>query len=135
MALRSPAINTRHLGFESLKSQGSKGSDYVFKQLSDGNKWIAARSVWLLPYMGDQGIDVCIKILGSDDSDQRVVAYRSLRRAGYDMIPHAKRMCTDPSPQVRREIALSLRDIPAEKTKDIFVELAKRCNTNDKNSF
>ena len=135
MALRSSAINTRHLGFQSLKSQGEKVSDHILKQLDDDNKWIAARSVWLLPHIGDKGIKACIKMLGSDDSDERVVAYRSLRRAGHDMIPHAKRMCTDPSPQVRREIALSLRDIPAEKTKEIFVELAKRCNTDDKNSL
>jgi putative heme-binding domain-containing protein len=44
-------------------------------------------------------------------------------------------MCTDPSPQVRREIALSLRDVPAEKTKDIFITLAKNCDTKDKNSL
>ena len=134
-ALRSPAINTRYLGFKSLKSQGEKASNYVFKQLDDANKWIAARAVWLLPYMGDQGIDACIKMLEDENSDQRVVAYRSLRRAGHDMIPHARRMCKDKSPQVRREIALSLRDLPAEKTKDIFIELAKRCDTTDKNSL
>ena len=78
------------------------------------------------------GLGLCARLLREQqvviDSGERVVAYRSLRRAGHDMIPHAKKMCTDPSPQVRREIALSLRDIPAEKTKEIFVELAKRCN-------
>ena len=44
-------------------------------------------------------------------------------------------MCTDPSPQVRREVALSLRDIPTDRTTNIFVELARRCDTSDKNSL
>ncbi|MCP4923809.1 MAG: hypothetical protein GY915_07255, partial [bacterium] len=134
-ALRNPAINTRYLGFRALKDQGGKASNHVLKQLDDGNKWIAARAVWLLPYIGDEGIETCIRMLRDTDSEKRVVAYRSLRRAGHDMIPHARRMCTDPSPQVRREIALSLRDVPAEKTKNIFITLAKNCDTKDKNSL
>lgn len=44
-------------------------------------------------------------------------------------------MAKDPSPQVRRDIALSLRDIPADNTADIFVKLAKLCDTADKNSL
>ncbi len=134
-ALRSPAINTRYLGFRALKDQRKKVSNHVLKQLDDGNKWIAARAVWLLPHIGDEGIETCIRMLRDNDSEKRVVAYRSLRRAGHDMVPHARRMCTDPSPQVRREIALSLRDVPAEKTKDIFITLAKNCDTKDKNSL
>ena len=133
-ALRSPAINTRHLGFRALKGHGKKAANHVFKLLDDGNKWIAARGAWLLPHIGNEGIETCIRMLKDTDSEKRVVAYRSLRRAGHDMVPHARRMCADPSPQVRREIALSLRDIPAEKTKDIFINLAKNCNTEDKNS-
>ena len=30
------------------------------------------------PYMGDQGIDAKIKMLEGENSDQRIVAYRSL---------------------------------------------------------
>lgn len=134
-ALRSPAINTRYLGFRALKEEKNKSFKHLSKQLDDGNQWIAARAVWLLPYAGKAGLDTCIAMLKSENSQKRVVAYRALRRAGHDMIPHARRMCRDQSPQVRREIALSLRDIPAERTKDIFVELAKLCDTNDKNSL
>ena len=64
-----------------------------------------------------------------------MVAYRALRRAEHDIVPHARHLCRDPSSQVRREVALSLRGIPAERTAGIFVELAKRCDTKDKNSL
>ncbi|MDA0811597.1 MAG: c-type cytochrome, partial [Verrucomicrobia bacterium] len=134
-ALRSPAVNTRHLGFRALKAQGAAVIPAVASLLKDENQWIAARAVWLLPYLGDEGVKSCVAMLGNEKAEQRVVVYRALRRAGHDMVPHARRMADDPSPQVRREIALSLRDIPAERTADIFVKLARRCDTTDKNSL
>ncbi len=133
-ALRSPAINTRYLGFRALRSQGAKAYPAVADVLKDKNTWIAARAVWLLPYLGDEGVKSCLGMLKHERAEQRVLAYRALRRAGHDMVPHARRMAADTSPQVRREIALSLRDIPAQKTADIFVELARHCDTTDKNS-
>jgi putative membrane-bound dehydrogenase-like protein len=133
-ALRSPAINTRYLGFRALKVQGAGAFPAVAALLKDENKWIAARAVWLLPYLGEEGVKTCVGMLKDQRSQRRVLAYRALRRAGHDIVPHARRMASDPGPQVRREIALSLRDIPAERTADIFVELARRCDTTDKNS-
>jgi putative membrane-bound dehydrogenase-like protein len=134
-ALRSPAINTRYLGFRALKAQGRDAFPAVAELLREKNKWIAARGVWLLPHLGDDGIQACVEMLQDRDASKRILAYRALRRAGHDMVAHARGMSSDPSPQVRREIALSLRDIPAEKTADIFVELARRCDTSDKNSL
>lgn len=133
-ALRSPAVNTRHLGFRALKAQGPATLPAVAALLDDENKWIAARAVWLLPYLGNEGVQRCVEMLEDQRAEQRVVAYRALRRAGHDMVAHARRLATDPSPQVRREVALSLRDVPAARTTDIFVELARRCDTTDKNS-
>jgi putative membrane-bound dehydrogenase-like protein len=134
-ALRSPAIHTRYLGFRALRAQGTAAYPAVVKLLDDENPWIAARAVWLLPYLGEQGLDDCIALLEHEASQFRIVAYRALRRAGHDIVPHAHRLSMDSSPQVRREIALSLRDVPAERSTDIFVELAKLCDTTDKNSL
>jgi putative heme-binding domain-containing protein len=134
-ALRSPAVNVRYLGFRALRDAGARAFPAVAALLQDKNKWVAARAVWLLPYLGERGLERCLALLGDERSQQRVLAYRALRRAGHDMIPHARRMASDPSPQVRREVALSLRDLPAAKTADIFVELARRCDTTDKNSL
>ena len=134
-ALRSPAVNVRHLGFRSLRSAGTKALPAVKNLLRDQNQWVAARAVWLLPYLGEEGIATCLALLKDKRSQHRVLAYRALRRAGHDMIPHARLLARDPSPQVRREVALSLRDLPASRTSSIFVDLARRCNTTDKNSL
>jgi len=134
-ALRSPAVNVRYLGFRGLRAAGEKALPAVMALLADQNPWIAARAVWLLPHLGEEGVQKCLSLLENKDSQQRVVAYRALRRAGHSMLPHARRLATDHSPQVRREIALSLRDLPATETAEIFVELARRCDTDDKNSL
>ena len=133
-ALRSPAVNTRYLGFRALKAQGEGALPALADLLDDKNKWIAARAVWLLPYLGERGVALCVERLGHEHAEQRVLAYRALRRAGRAIVPYARELARDPSPQVRREVALSLRDIPAATTADIFVDLAKRCDTSDKNS-
>jgi len=134
-ALCSPALNTRYLGFRALKAQGAAAYDSVAKLTGDPNKWIAARAIYLLPHLGEKGVKHCEEFLKSDNAQQRLTAYRALRRADHDMLAYAGTMATDESPAVRRDVALSLRDLPAAKTKAIFVELAKRCDVTDKNAL
>lgn len=133
-ALRSPAVHTRYLGFRALRDQGAAALPAVKSLLRDAHPWIAARAIWLLPHLGEEGVKACVAIFDEADFQRRIAAYRALRRAGQDIVPHARRLAADPSPQVRREVVLSLRDIPAARTADIFVELARRCDTGDKNS-
>lgn len=66
------------------------------------------------------------------DAQTRVVAFRALRRQGHDLLGHAKRLADDPSPAVRREVALAMRDVPAEQSKDILVTLAKHFDGADR---
>ena len=49
------------------------------------------------------------------------------------MVPHAKKLASDADTGIRRDVALSLRSIPFEKSKNIFVELAKGYDGKDKN--
>lgn len=133
-ALESPAVNVRNLGFVRLKAGGEKSLPAVEKLLSHPNKWVAARGVWLLPYLGEKGVEKCVSLLDSDDANTRIVAYRALRRAGQNMLPYAKKLAGDADAAIRRDVAISLRPYSAEETAEIFVTLAKACDVNDKNS-
>jgi putative membrane-bound dehydrogenase-like protein len=133
-ALRSPALNTRYLGFRALKAQGAAAYDPVAVLSKDPNKWIAARAIYLLPHLGENGVKRCEDFLKDGNPENRLTAYRALRRADHDMLKYAATMATDDSAAVRRDVALSLRDLPAAKTTAIFVELAKRCDVTDKNA-
>ena len=131
-ALKSPAVNVRSLGFEALKAQGESAIPAISKLLKDKNAYIAARAIFLLGQMGKPGVRSVEKLLNSDDENTRIVAYRSLRHLDRNLISMAKKMAKDPSPAVRREVALSMRDIPNRKSRGILREIAKGYKGNDR---
>lgn len=133
-ALKSPAVNTRYLGFRALKKQGDAVFNEVMAVTWDANTYIAARGIWLLAQLGDQGQAAVVKMLDASDPDVRLVAFRALRRAGANLIPHATKLADDANVHVRRDVALGLRHYGADETKDIFVTLAKQIDPSDKNS-
>lgn len=131
-ALKSPAVNVRNSGFTRLKTQGEAAVPAVAKLLDDKNPYFAARAVWLLAQMGEGGQKIVIELLKSSAERQRLVATRALRAAGYDVLKLAELMVDDPAPMVRREIALSLRDIPAEKSVPYLAKIAARFDGKDR---
>jgi len=133
-ALQSPAINTRYLGFAALKEHGEAALPALEKLLGHSNKFVAARAVWLLPHLGTKGIAACEKLLEHKDPQVRIAAYRAFRRADHDILKYAPKMAADFDSGVRRDVALSLRDLPASKTKSIFATLATQVDENDKNA-
>ena len=135
-ALKSPAINTRYLGFNQLKNGGNVALAAVEKLLTHENKFIAARGIWLMPHLGPKGQAACVKLLSHEDPQFRIAAYRALRRTGANMLPFAQKLATDPDAGVRRDVALSMRHLAVDdNVKAIFVTLASRVDVNDKNAL
>ncbi|MGJ8656084.1 MAG: PVC-type heme-binding CxxCH protein [Akkermansiaceae bacterium] len=132
-ALKSPAVNVRHLGFRLLKENKPGALAALKELLNDTNPYIAARAIWLLPHLGEEGMKACEALLKDSDANKRLVALRALRRMDINIIPFAKQLMNDPDAAVRRDVALSLRNLNPEDTKDIFVALAKNVDINDKN--
>jgi putative membrane-bound dehydrogenase-like protein len=131
-ALKSPAVNVRNSGFTRLKAQGNAAVPAVAELLQDKNPYIAARAVWLLAQLGDAGQKMVIDRLKSPEPRMRLVATRALRAAGYDVLKLAETMAEDPAPMVRREIALSLRDVPAEKSVPYLAKIAALFDGRDR---
>ena len=134
-ALKSPAVNTRFLGHEALRKLGPKALPEVIKLSQDTNPYLAARAIWLLPHLGEDGLAECRKRLGDSDPQVVVTAYRALYRSqDGDHLAEAQRLCEHPDESVRREVALSLRDLPAEKHLAIWQKLARQVDDTDKNA-
>lgn len=131
-ALKSPALNVRNSGFTRLKAQGAKAVPAVAALLADKNPYIAARAAWLLAQMGEAGIAEVTPWLSSKDANQRLVAYRALRRADHQVVAMATKMVDDESAAVRREVALTMRDVPAEKSIPILVKIAQKFDGKDR---
>ena len=132
-ALRSPAVNVRWTGFDALRKQGAAALPAVLSLTADANPWIAARGIWLLPHLGDEGISKCRELTGSQEVSQRLVAFRALDRAGSDVLEIAAKLAGDSSAAVRRDVALAMRGVPAAKSAPILLEVAKGWDGEDKN--
>ena len=78
-----------------------------------------------------QGLARAEKLLTHADPQMRVAAYRMARQAGSAM-HYAGSLSRDASPAVRREVALSLRDVPAEQSLHLLIELAKGYDGKDR---
>ena len=133
-ALRNPAVHVRHLGFNALKAFGSKALPEALELLRDANPYVAARAVWLLPHLGEEGVARTRERLKDADPVQRQLAFRALRAAGHDPLPIAAALASDADVAVRRDVATSLLGAPADKALPVIVELARRLDVADKNS-
>ena len=131
-ALKSVAVNTRAAGFKRLKAQGAKAVPAVAALLKDANPYIRARAVYLLAQLGPEGVAKVEGELRANDPMQRIAAYRALRRAGVPFLAGAKALANDPSPAVRRDVALSLRDVGFAEAKDLLLTLAKGYDGKDR---
>src|SRR5680860_456506 len=123
-ALLNTAINVRSLGFEKLLAKGEQVVEEVKKILDSDNPYHRSRAVWLLAELGDQGKSLVEGILKNEpDPRIRVAAYRALKNDGESGLKYASMAVDDPSPQVRREAAISLRDVPWEESGPLVKEL------------
>ena len=138
-ALRSPAINTRYLGFSRLREAGEESIVPLFQLAKDSNPYVAARAIWLLAQLGETSQRALSMLLeaefkGDGNPQNRIVAFRALRRAKHPgMMDLARRLAADRSPAVRREVAFYLRNEKATPPViSILVELAKRYDGKDR---
>ena len=131
-ALKSPGVNVRNSGFTRLKAQGEKSVTAVADLLKDENPYLAARAIWLLAQLGESGIAKVKALLESKKAETRLVAYRALRFVNHDVMRLADRMVADESPAILREVAVTLRDIPSEKSLPILVKIAQRFDGKDR---
>jgi putative membrane-bound dehydrogenase-like protein len=134
VALKSPAVNVRYLGYQKLKSSGPAAFEAVSKVLKDPNPYIAARAIWLLPYLGEKGKAGLDFLLSSKDAATRLTAFRAIRRTdgAIDDFPYAVKLSTDPAPEIRAEAAIAMRYRKFEQARDVLVNVAKGYDGNDR---
>ena len=132
-ALKSPANNVRNAGLTRLKAAGAAAIPQVAKLLDDPNPYLQARAIWLLAQLGDEGVARVEKRLKSTrDPQMRIACFRALRFVDHQTLSHARALASDESVAVRREVALALRDLSLEESRDIILELARQYDGKDR---
>ncbi len=132
-ALLNPAVNVRSLGFEKLKERGDSVLDEVVNILKSDNPYHRARAIWLLGQLGEKGVKLVEDILRNEpDSSLRVTAYRTLKANQEKIAQYASIAVDDPSPAVRREVLISLRDVNCEDSRQLNMELFQGYDGKDR---
>ncbi len=131
-ALKSPSPNVRELGRARLEKAGKQSIPAVRKLLTHPNSFIQGRAIWLLSKLGSEGLKIVENQLKHQDERIRVCAFRALRHNDHRIIEHAAKLAKDPSPSVRREVALAMRYQPFEKARDILLEISKGYDGEDR---
>ncbi|MES2732414.1 MAG: PVC-type heme-binding CxxCH protein [Bacteroidota bacterium] len=130
-ALINPAINVRNQGFVALKAKGEKSVKPVKQLLTSENPYHQARAIWLLAQLGPTGVMEVEKLLSDAKEMNRITAFRALRQVQKDIMPYANKLAKDPSPAVRREVAIALRDMPLTQCRAALIDLAKGYDGQD----
>ena len=131
-ALRSPNHATRYLGYERLHDMGRGAEGTLLAMYGGTNQWVRARALWLLARIPERGAHHLQVAARDANPDIRIVALRATRRIGADVMPIAERLVRDPSPAVRREVALSLRHEKSQRAAALWAELARQYDGHDR---
>ena len=114
-ALRSPAVNVRAIGFEGLKARGASAVDAVAALLNDPNPYMRGRAIYLLYQLGSRGATA--RRGARVVSPIRRCASPPTARCGARVSTccrSPRALARDTDAGVRREVALSMRDQPAD---------------------
>jgi len=109
--LHSPAQSIRYLAWMKLKEQGQSALPALMTMWQQEDPILKARALWLIGGLGAAGAAPVQEALHAGDANFRVLALRVLRLYGADMIAATQPLLNDPSPAVRREVALMLKDV------------------------
>lgn len=134
LALKSPAVNVRALGYQKLRAVGPEAFDAVAHVMTDSNPFVAARGIWLLPYLGEKGRAKLDSMISHRSPTPRLTAFRAIRRTDgeIDARPYALKLSIDPAPELRAEAALAMRYLPFEDAKEVLLNVAARYDGKDR---
>src|SRR5688572_20155045 len=109
-AFGSPNQSVRYLAHMAIASQGAGAAPMLQRLWRGTDPILKARALWILGGLPTVGPTAIQEALRSPDSRFRILGLRVSRLTGADMLVVTKPFLRDSSPQVRREMAILLRD-------------------------
>ncbi|TWU60762.1 hypothetical protein Poly51_10430 [Rubripirellula tenax] len=134
-ALASPNQSTRYLAGKAI-TEFWKTTPPNVADLLDASKVpsapMRARWLWLLSKTQSVSDEAIERGINDSDVNLRITAIRAARQAGRDMVEVVASMVDDPSPQVRRELAIALRGEDSAKATALWTDLAVKHDGADR---
>ena len=132
-ALKSPNTCVRSMAWTALHNMGQDAeAKLAAVYQTDDNPRYRARALWLLGKIEGRGQHWVNVALADKNPDLRIVGVRLARQLKLDLIPVVTQLVQDPSPQVRRELAIALRHNPSPKMPALWAQLASQHDGQDR---
>ncbi|MCB1095188.1 MAG: NPCBM/NEW2 domain-containing protein [Verrucomicrobiae bacterium] len=133
VALKSPNNAIRAKAWLALNEMGATAEAALKSLWSDGNPRLRARALWLLARIDGKGAHYVDAAINDVDPDIRVTGVRLARQLGMSAESIVTILIGDPAAEVRRELAIALRDCKDEKSAaPLWAELAMKHDGKDR---
>lgn len=131
-ALKSPNPATYYLAWSAVKKLGPTAEPALRRLWKSGPAHHRARALQALGRLTRQPARTIAAGLRESDPNLRITAFRIARDLDQEVLKHGKVLATDPSPAVRREVALSLRRLNSPAVPGIWAQLARKYDGSDR---
>ncbi len=132
-ALGSPNLATRYLAWTALHSRAADAEPALARVFEKSGKATErARALWLLAMLDDRGSQYIARAAGDADPHVRTTALRAARRVRRNVAETVRQLVHDPSPEVRRECAIALRNVDEADRAGLWAELASAHDGKDR---
>lgn len=133
-ALKNPNQSVRYLAWQALQAMGEAARSELETLATDSNPRLRARALWALgklPVNTNANRQLAVASALSDSNpDVRMMGIRLARQLNmHDFVP---KVISDPSPAVRRELAVALRENQSERMPLMWAALAAQHDDVDR---
>lgn len=131
-ALQSPNLSQRQDAWNALHAMGSSAESALLDLWTSSNDRMRARALWLLAEIEGKTRPYIDAALQDENEDIRITGLRIARKHGVDMDEVLPDLVNDESSQVRREVAVALRNHHSEKVPELWTRLATQYDGSDR---
>ena len=131
-ALLNPNADIRYQGYQSLAAMGAQAEPELQKLWNGENPRHRAQAFWLLSRLENKRGVYFDEALADKDPNIRITALRATRQLRGEVLKTAALLQNDPSPQVRREVAIAIRGNNSREAARIWAELANQYDGKDR---
>ena len=131
-ALKNPNLAVRAQAWKALHAWQTKAEPALNTLLESDNSRYRARALWLLTKIEGKGDEYVERALKDEDPNIRIAGIRMARQLDQSILPRLEQLKEDPSPQVRREVALALRYLDSPEADQVWATLAMQHDGKDR---
>jgi len=131
-ALNNPNLAARYHAWMALNEMDVDAEPALLEAWDGADSRARARALWLLGRIEGKSQAYVDQALSDPDANIRITGLRLARQLELDLVPVLEKLVNDPSPQVRREVALALRLNKSPEAASLWAELASQYDGNDR---